>query len=42
LGAQAYPWYPSAQACNTASFADWSPALDAAANAVAGLANERS
>ncbi|MGZ6017705.1 MAG: tetratricopeptide repeat protein [Phenylobacterium sp.] len=38
LGTQAYPWYPSAQACTTASFDDWAPAMDAAAARLATLA----
>ena len=39
LGAEAYPWYATAEAFNTPSFADWSPAMEAAAVRVAALAS---
>jgi Flp pilus assembly protein TadD len=38
LGTDAYPWYPQAQALTTASFDDWSPAMDGAAARLARLA----
>jgi tetratricopeptide (TPR) repeat protein len=37
LGAEGYPWYPTAEAFNTPSFADWSLAMEAAAARVAAL-----
>jgi hypothetical protein len=37
LRVQAYPWYPTAEAFNTPSFADWSPAMEAAGARVAAL-----
>lgn len=37
LGAQAYPWYPAAEAFNTPSFADWASAMQAAAARLAAL-----
>ncbi|HLZ76054.1 MAG TPA: tetratricopeptide repeat protein [Phenylobacterium sp.] len=41
LGTDAYPWYPQAQAFNTASFGDWAPAMDAAAERLTRLAAGR-
>jgi hypothetical protein len=38
LGTQAYPWYPAAEALSTASFDNWSPAMDAAATRLQTLA----
>ncbi len=37
LGTSAYPWYPQAQALTTASFDDWAPAMDAAAERLGAL-----